>query len=389
MFSVSKLCKFILISLIFLNGCDKKNQKNDQNSTTTGNVNISITSIVAGSSPHLFSTGCSVSEGAAVGSCYTPISMSGVFNTASITNFAGGNTARLMGGGDKYHGLDDIFRQAKFDLSQKLFMDGDDNLQDQGTVTYSGISVDTKALELVFTSMSKYFHVRYSFVDQPPSSSSIFSTCGLDSGTSEQADLKGTIWTAPSNIKAGDILVCLKDTSTETCTDSEYQWISSDTGALTSTRPTSPVRFSGSYAFEASKCISTGERPDITWGGVSLYAQLDTSVEIGATIDQGKKLYSSGSSTGHTMDLTLTIDTTDSLFVPSQLISAFNSSDYNTDGPTILKNLDKITLRQIYEYNNRISSSVMISGNSMLNSQLSITLSEKDEASDGDDQDNL
>lgn len=377
---------FLLIALISVS-CHKKGEgHHGAEGGGTGNLNFAVTAL-----PVLVRTmtgvSCSVMDGnPAVGNCYTPHNMSGTFNKATITNFAGGKTARLLGGGSKYHGLEDVFRQAKFDLSQTIFMDGDDNLQDNGQVTYTGVAIDTKYLDIVHNVMGKYIHVRYMFVDQPATLGAAISGCSLDVSTLAEVAVKGLLWTGATGVYAGDILACVKATSTEVCANTDYQWIDSSTGALLSTR-SNPLRLAGSYTMDSTTCSNSGSYPDMNWGGIYLYSQLNSSVTINAAFDRGQKIYTSGSSMGHTMNMTLGIDTAASVFVPSSLISVYESQDYNSDGATFLKNLDKITLRQIYEYNNRQSVSTVISGSSMFDANLTIAISETEEANDGDDQD--
>lgn len=380
-----------VIGLAVFSAACGKDDSGGGSGSGSGNVNIAVKSSAFSALARskakysALSTNCSVQNGAATGKCYTPTRVAGNFNMASLGSTYGGVPVRLLGGGEKYHGLDDVFRTAPFDLSESVFIDGDDNIQDGGGGPYNMVTLHAQALETQFLAAGKYFTVRLFFVGQPPSSESVFSSCGLDSGTLEGMDEKGVLYSGmPSGIQAGDILVCIKDTQGAICADSDFQWVNDSSGyALSSTRPSTPVRLTGSYFQSLSnQCSQGSEHPDLTWGGTDLYASLATPISVSASFSEGTKIYTSGSASGSTLDVTVDLNVENSIFVPSSAIASFESTDYATDGPTVRGNLDQILLKQVYEYNARSSSSQVIE--SMLSATVSLAISDTSEASDGD-----
>jgi len=316
------------------------------------------------------------------GKCYTPKAIRGHFNQLNVAE------GRLLGGGDKYHGLESVFRTGYFDLAKPVFLDGDDNLQDGGTSSNSIVSMSMQSLEYQFLAAGKYFNIRIPMVTVPVTQDPQFIGC-IDEGGLGSSAKYTKLYAEGTKVTAGDILVCVKDSIDSTCKDSEYNWVDSS-GTLTpmdSSRPSTPLRLTGSYAFEKSTCTAGQDHPNVTWGSLNFFASSSSKLGVTAKIDSGKKIYTKGSESGNTLDVTITFDMSNQLFVPNSVASDFASSDYSANGATIRQNLDKITLRQIYQYNNRTSSSTNIDSDNMGNATISTTVSTKEEAADDDVED--
>ncbi len=377
-------------------GDDGKKGGPGSGSSNGGNINVKVTSANAMMlSPALapsLAEGCDCSTpgtsmggpvcgGNPQGKCYTPSAIRGHFNGLS----AG---ARLLGGGDKYHGLESVFRTGFFDFSQPVFLDGDDNIQDGTVSAVNIVSMSIQSLEYQFLAAGKYFNVRIPMVTIPAAKDPQFLGCIDEGGLGESAKYT-KLYADGINVTAGDILACIKDTQTAVCKDADYNWVDSS-GTLTSmsgSRPASPQRLTGSHAFNKSSCTSGADHPNVTWGSMDFYAAGSSSLGITATIDAGKKIYTKGSVTGNTLDVTVSFGMSNQVFVPNAVATAYASSDYSANGATIRQNLDKIMLRQVYQYNTRTSTSVNIDSDNMGSATLTTVVSTKEEADDGDVED--
>jgi hypothetical protein len=377
-------------------GGDGKNGGPGAGSSNGGNTNVKVAGtnamMLASALAPSLTEGCDCSTpgtsmggpvcgGNPQGKCYTPSAIRGHFNLLS----AG---ARLLGGGDKYHGLESVFRTGYFDFAAPVFLDGDDNIQDGIVGNGNVVSMSVQSLEYQFLAAGKYFNVRIPMVTIPAAQDPQFLGC-IDEGGLGASAKYTKLYADGINVTAGDILVCIKDTQTAVCKDADYNWVDSS-GTLTpmsGTRPGSPQRLTGAYAFNKSSCTSGSSNPNVTWGSMDFHAAGSSSLGITATIEAGKKIYTKGSETGNTLDVTVSFDMSNQLFVPNTAAAAYVSSDYSADGATIRQNLDKIMLRQIYQYNTRSSSSVNIDSDNMGSATLTTVVSTKEEADDGDVED--
>lgn len=389
--SIASILVILKIAACGSNG--KKDGPASSTSSNGGNVNIKVT----GSTPTGLSSsaneGCDCSTpgtsmGGPVcgsnpqGKCYTPKAIRGHFNQLSLS------ASRLLGGGDKYHGLESIFRTGYFDFAKPVFLDGDDNLQDGQTSSFNMVSMSVQSIEYQFLAAGKYFNVRIPMVTIPAAQDPQFQGCIDEGGLGESAKYT-KLYAEGIKVTAGDILVCIKDAETSECKDAEYSWVDSSGNltSMTATRPDSPLRLTGSYAFNKSSCTAGADHPDVTWGNLDFYASASSALGVTAKIEAGKKIYTKGTETGNTLDVTVAFDMSNQLFVPNAAATAFASSDYSTYGATIRQNLDKIMLRQIYQYNTRTSSSANIDSDNMGSATVTATVSTKEEADDGDVED--
>lgn len=391
----------LLLTCFLTSTCDKKSSENSPSSepsATPGNINVRIQDSTAELRARgLTATSCDCSEPGTSGGgplcdsrpdgkCFTPSALKGFINSVSIAgiNSADNLHSRLMGGGDKYHGLEAVFRTGFFDASKPIFFDGDDNIQDQGG-KYNSIGISFQSIEYQFAAAGKYMNVRIPVVTIPAMNDAAFQGC-IDEGGLGESQKYIQFLSAPAAITAGDILVCVKDQATDVCQDSDFQWVDA-AGILYTSRPETPLRLKGDYAFNASNCTAGSDHPSATWGSLDLIATTDEDFTITAQIDAGKKIYSYANETGTTLDATITLDLSNQLYVPNAYAAAFTSTDYATDGATILGHLDQITLRQIYQYNTRKSSTTNIDSDNFIQASFSAVLSEKSEEEDGDVED--
>ncbi len=382
------------LPFLLLLGCSEKSNKGSPTDSGGGNLNIKVASQTLSLDTVLLTAdGCDCSQpgtsrGGSIcgsqpdGKCFAPLAVKGYLNQVYAAN------ARIMGGGDKYHGLESVFRTGHFDLANPVYFDGDDNLQDGGGKT-DIVDLRVQSIEYSFLAAGRYFHILIPSVSLPVTEDSAFVDCIDEGGLGESVkyiNLYDLSETPDFAVVAGDILVCIKTTLDESCKLSDYQWADSS-GVLYSTRPTNPLRLTGSYAFEASSCEAGSDHPNVTWGSMSIYAQTATGVDLAATIDKGQKVYTSGGNTGTTLDLTLDIDLANQLYVPNSAVAAFISTDYATSGPTLISNLNQITLRQIYQLNTRASADTNIDSDNMFQASISATISGTPEESDNDVED--
>lgn len=354
-----------------------------------GNLNIKVqskaaTALTAGSEGCDCSTPGTSMGGPTCGSrpdgkCYTPTAIRGHFNRLSVSG------SRLLGGGNKYQGLEDVLRTAYFDLDAPVFLDGDDNLQDAAPSSFAIVDLSVQSIEYQFLGAGKYFNVRIPMVTVPIANDPIISACVSNGGLGDAAKYT-KLYADGISVTAGDILVCIKDAKTDVCKDADYQWVDA-TGTLASTRPSSPLKLSGAYAFQSPTCKAGQAYPDLSWGAMNINASLAQALGVTAKIDQGKKTYTYNGTTGNTLDVVISFDMSQQLFVPNVAAAAFASTDYAADGATLRRNLDKITLRQIFQHNTSTQAKHTIDSDNMGSASISVSVSTKDETADGDVED--
>lgn len=328
------------LGLLLLWGCGGSNS-----GSTSGNLNLQFLSSTLTARPGRAGTACSATYSRTTdnGLCYTPTRVSGIFSEVTLSKTGGGTPARLLGGGSET-GLANVFKNATFDLkTQPTIPSSDDNVQDS-TGPYNLLSFALRALEVEFQAEAgaKIYRVRVPFAATPPSSSTTYTSC-LSTGEREEADKYGKLY---GNVvaQAGDILVCIKNTTAETCADGDYQWVD-NTGALSATRPATAKQVSGTQLLTADACTNSGSRPDITWGKASIDINLATSVDITAAIDKGVKTYTAGGKSGTKLTFKIDITATNSLFVPTTALAMDLSAATQNQ---ILGAIGEINLKSIY-----------------------------------------
>jgi hypothetical protein len=344
---------FLSLTLSLTLSCSSK--KDDASSGGgSGNIEIVLSSsnitLNNKSLVPMAGTNCNVTTDAGgneSGKCYTPTQVKGIFNMATMGSTMGGAPVRLLGGGTAT-GLAAVFQKAEFNLKTSPALAGEDNIE-SGSGTYNLVTLSVQSIEftIVGTASNKYYHVRVPFTTTPPSANSTFSTCGLGGGLDE-ADTLGTLYTGITAYP-GDILVCIKTSSSESCEHADFQWVDAS-GNLSSTRPGSPKQLTGSYLYTADSCTAGSSHPEITWGYAGLDIMLSSSVTATAEFTGGTKTYTVGGNSGTALTVTLDIATDNSIFVPSSAISGDLSAATESD---ILQNITSIQLKPVYIKNRK------------------------------------
>ena len=325
-----------LLLLVLVAGCDRQGP------------NESSLGLVVKASPARARGACTVSVngGTENGNCFTPTSVSAHFSSASLSD-----TVKIVGGGDKYHGLESVFRTERMDLNAAPRIEGDDNLQNAAGSSFNELSFAVRAMETVFTGTAggRVFRVRHFFVDQPPSSSSTFSarSCGFNSENFKLMDRLGRLYEgSAAEPRRGDIMVCVKDAG-ESCAETDYRWV--EGGSLVGARSANTKRLAGALLTSSEVCPVGGA--DTAWSALTLAFGLTTPVSLSARVEGGKKIYTTADGkSGTRLTVTVEIPLTDSLF----LHHTASMSDLATaTEPQILANLDKLMLKPVYVMNTR------------------------------------
>lgn len=340
----------------------------DSSSSGSGDISLILKSTTLSTRSRAGSS-CTVSYDStnASGLCYTPIEVTGYFNVGLLSNTGGGTPVRILGGGTT-SGLSSVFKKSQFNLKSSPTIASQDNIQDGGG-SYNLVNLEVQSVEVAFyaEATNKVYRTRIPFTTTPPSANSSFSSCGLGGGLTtadELGSLFGSVTAQP-----GDILVCIKSTTSDTCSDTDYQWVD-NTGTLFSTRPASPLRLTGTYLRTADSCSSGSSHPDITWGSATLNIGLGSSFTVNAAFGSGgTKTYTLSSGSGTKLILNLDISTTNSLFVPT---SALNGDLNSFTQTQILQQIQSVLLKPVYVANNKSSASVTSDG--MLSATLSASV---------------
>lgn len=320
--------------------------------------------------------------GAVAGECFTPYKVSGSFRQAQLGSTGGGAPVRILGGGNLYHGFQDVMRHESFDLSTAISMTGDDNIEDGTGGPYNLLTLDAQFLEYTFRAHigadPKYVTVRNYFAPSIPSTSTLLTDCGLTSGELAEADLYGTLH-AGIAAQSGDIMVCVKNASTDTCAAEDFNWVdaSGELHPSTGDRPASPKQITGTYLTNTPSCTQSSGHPEITWGETEFASNLSDSVSISA-VNGSRKVYTSGSASGDLLEINIDISATDSLFVPTS--SGLDLGSVGTQAQ-LMQSIDKVLLTPIY--NNAYRSNNSSANGAILASTVSFTITDDGKSSSG------
>jgi hypothetical protein len=345
-----------LVPILGVNACGKDESSGSSNLSIVLRSSQLASSLIRGSAERLraaAATACTATVDAATvnGTCYTPLAVAGAFNEARLSSSAmGANPVRLLGGGSQ-SGVASVFKHADFDLKASPTIQGEDNIEGAAVTTFSYLNLRAQYVEVSFvaTPANKAYHVRTFFVNNVPSTDSVLSagSCRVSTALTE-ADAAGTLFSGMT-AQAGDIMVCVKATSSETCSDSDYQWVTTG-GALSSTRPSPPKQQSGANLVTATTCPSDGAN----WGYGSVNLGFPSDVTISASFSEGKKVYTAGGKSGEKLTFSLDVSLGDSLFVPSST----GIADLATANETaVLANIDQILLKPMYVSKHRTGGS--------------------------------
>ena len=350
-------------------------------------------------------TSCTLANGDvnASGECVTPVSMSAKVTQLNLGHANGGVPGRLIqfnAGPGGYDGPQGVLGLAEYDFAdsaQATNPYSDDNFGESeaffNTVTLQMGSIDVK-LNVAADSTNPYWTIRYSFYPQNPADDSNLTSCiSADTGLQSAVQSSGDIFSAPDGFQAGDIMVCQKSSSTAACADSDFQFIDSADGSLSSTRPSSPVALDGTYLWggENNSCNEQdGGNISLEIQPVNFQTRLATGseVKIYKTRSANDCLFqytynttctstsntagscSSADTQAFGIDASVDFDLTDAVFVPSSI-----DLD-STATTTILQAMDQILPRPIYfeefktaqgtGYTTGVSATVTITSNDSL-----------------------
>lgn len=372
----------------FFFGCDKKKDNGSQ-SSSSGQSSMAL--ILASSSSVLMAshsvgelfttlTSCNITIGSSTqtGNCFTPLSIKSKATQLNGASSFGGLPIRLLNfsaapEGSGYDGPFGILGVAPFDFSVPQATTNpysDDNIQDGiSTTVYNRVTVNMKSLELQIEIPSansgvtqRFWTIRYPFIPQDLTSISGYSTClASDSHLADVATAPDAkIYSAPANFLVGDVLLCQKAASTDVCADSDFEYISSTDGSTSSTRPSSPVRLSGTYLLShESSCAVENGHPNMSLGYIDFDASLTAGFKATRVIDRGVSTYtitsgcegttcnSGTASSGNAVVVTVTYSTDNSIFVPTGIDLTSDSAS------SIRQNLYRILIKPLYVLNNR------------------------------------
>lgn len=286
----------------------------------------------------------SVNTGPLQGSCITPISITGSVSNISIGGDYFGGGTRLLGGGSGF-GQEYIIEGEAFDLANPLSLGGEDNAQDNSLDNLNTrVGVTFNYMDIQFAmpranDQTAYWTYRYAFMPHPFTTEPVYTSndtanpvntsttvadC-LNNGSSEVLGLatnnNANLLGGSTGVRSGDILVCIKDGSNDTCASSDFQWLNTETNELVSTRPDSSVfQFSGAAEHKVS-CEQSDPGFEIDLGGHAFTADLYDGIHFSAELDGDFKLYQfkkEGDSEvieGDEMTMFIDFDTRNSLFV--------------------------------------------------------------------------
>lgn len=236
-------------------------------------------------------TNCQISlssETQESGKCITPLDISGSISSVSLSSQYGTGEAgptRILGGGSELalnsSGAVDV---ESFTLSEAdQISAGEDTVSDT-TYYFDRIQLLLASLNVKFAAASKYYTVRYVFFEQPVLGNSIINECITDANYRTEIEENGELF-ANMSFQSGDILVCQKDTADETCADSDFQWVDTAAGTLSSNRSSiaenNLARLAGEQAQSGEvDCENNGE--DMNLGGLDLQVNISSPFTITA-----------------------------------------------------------------------------------------------------------
>jgi hypothetical protein len=283
------------------------------------------------------------------GQCLTPINMSGKASTISVASSTanGEGPARLFGStvGAISTGQYGTLEISEFDFASPIAMQGESNVYDaDDDEDWDLITVYVAYLDIQAKLKGKYWTVRYAFVDQVPSDNTTISTC-VDEHYLESMEENANVLDTDTEetFQNGDLMVCIKDTATAACADTDFQWLNTDTDTLVSTRPTNPFQHEWADEAETSCDASEGEGYSIQLGGYDLYAST-TAFNLSAEFEACQQMFSytdpdtDDVSTGNTLGATFDYDMEESVFIDA----------VSVDGLTDAELLEAFHLKQIY-----------------------------------------
>lgn len=285
------------------------------------------------------------------GACRTPTRVAGyvgaVMLAASEPDARGLGPARLLGR-SVHLGIDrdGIVEVAPFDLAAPTTIPGEDALGGFEGVRHDILGLGLAQLDVQVAVGGVFWNLRFNFVSQPLTLEPEYLTC-LDEHVRERYAASSKIDPMGPDLYRGDVLVCKKSSSEETCTWSDYQWYDTASRSFTSERPPSPWSFRD--LLQPPTCDSETQpdgsvRSNADANGHKLWAELMTPFELSAEYRCGGARYShndGGETTaGSAIDSRIDFEMSNFVFFPG-LVDPDTASD-----ETIVQSL---TLASLFE----------------------------------------
>jgi len=274
-------------------------QPNNGESSSSGysENSVKLSSVVSNSSPKptgktfqaatVAMSDCNVVSGIYQGSgtCIDPVSVTG--NAASV-NLHKRNTVvyggvRIAGQsefaepeGSLYSGVDfDLFNPSAFVTNNTL------RTQYTSREQYDSLNVLSAyyyvKFPVTFNNSTKWVTVLLSQYGQPFEQSTAvtnaISQCGLSQSETTQARFTDMNMIDGLSFQRGDYLFCVKDTDTEACIASDFQWLDESNNQLVATRPSNPKQ-AHALANNPIECQNDGGRIGFNFGDFGLYATI-------------------------------------------------------------------------------------------------------------------
>lgn len=261
------------------------------------------------------------------GACLTPINVTGAAASVSIGADSGGmeGPARLLGATVGNIGLDrngelEVF---PFDFGDPVGMPGNSNVADNsGENTFDLLRVDVAFFDVKVEvprsgDATEYWTIRWGFITNPVSDTSFeegtpMANC-VDDGYLAAIEENGLL-EGRASFNAGDLMVCQKDTVEEECAEEDFQWFDEDADSFVSTRPANPLQHEWAGIADIS-CDAAQVGYDITLGNYDFFAVIDNAFTLGAEYQQCQQVYTSGSTTGNTLNVTMDFDMSQAIFI--------------------------------------------------------------------------
>lgn len=307
------------------------------------------------------------------GKCITPLNVGGNVSSISLSsqyNMGDAGPARILGGGSELAltsaGAVDV---ESFTLTEADQISAGEDTVSSTTYYFDRIQLLLANIDVKFAAASKYFTVRYVFFQQPILGNTTIDECITDMNYRNEIETNGELF---SNIgfQSGDILVCQKDTEDETCSDSDFQWVDTNAGTLSSDRSSiltaNLAQLDGDEAqAEEVDCEDNGG--DMSLGGINIRANITSPFVITAVenADGTSKTYTytpdcsptsateggctgDEGTTGTNVAFVIDFDTEQAIFVNSDDINDIDTVSVQD----LLSNITSVMLKPLYILNN-------------------------------------
>jgi hypothetical protein len=317
----------------------------------------------------------------ATGSCLTPLNMTGYASSINLGSSESTGPARLFGSTSYDISLDrhGELEVSPFDLKEPITIRANTNLEDQPEgIAWTTVSVFTAVLDVQAEIKNQYWTVRFAFVSQQPADEEMFESCIDDehylerirenSGLLADGETTGTY-------RKGDLMVCIKNTPDEACTDGDFSWLDTDTGLFAAVRPENPLQHAFAQEYEPS-CEAGSPGYEISLGGYDLLASFDHPFELSATMEESclrdftyTDPLSQETTTGNTLEAEFDYDMVDAVFLED-----IDSNDISSTSDEDL--LRAFTLQQIWIRSTYDDPTAAIGNDASLSAEPTITVSQ-------------